>query len=52
LVTVHGHPKREITVDWGIALVVYLVVGAVIARAIARIGMGGVRYDRAHRLAS
>src|SRR5438309_2645172 len=27
LVTFNGHPKREITVDWGIALVAYLVVG-------------------------
>jgi hypothetical protein len=43
-----GHPKREIAIDWGIALLVYLVVGALIARVISRIGLGGVRFHRAH----
>jgi hypothetical protein len=49
LITFNGHPKRAITVDWGIAIVVYLVVGAVIAGAIARVGRGGLRYEETHR---
>jgi hypothetical protein len=52
LVTFNGHPKREITVDWGIAGVVYLIVGALIARSIARVGRSGLRYARSRRLAS
>src|ERR1700730_5695162 len=32
IVTFRGHAKREITIDWGIAIVVYLIVGALIAR--------------------
>jgi hypothetical protein len=52
IVTFKGHPKREITVDWGIAIVVYLIVGALIARSIARVGRSGLRYERSHRLAS
>jgi hypothetical protein len=52
LVTFKGHAKREITVDWGIALLVYLIVGALLARSIARVGRGGLRYGRSHRLAS
>src|SRR5438105_680437 len=35
-----GHPKREISIDWGIALVVYLIVGGLLARAIAGVGVG------------
>jgi hypothetical protein len=49
LIAFSGHPKRAITVDWGIALVVYLVVGAVLVSLIARIGRGGVRFERRHR---
>ena len=52
LVTFKGHAKREITVDWGIALVVYLVVGAVLARSIGRVGRSGLSYGRSRRLAS
>ncbi len=37
LVTFAGHAKREITVDWGIALLVYLIAGAIVASAIARL---------------
>jgi hypothetical protein len=48
LITFHGHPKRAITVDWGIALVVYLVVGAVISSYVRGIGTGGLRL-RDHR---
>jgi hypothetical protein len=46
-----GHPKRAITVDWGIAIVAYVLVGGIIAAAIARIGRGGVRFEETHRAA-
>ena len=49
LIGFHGHPKRAITVDWGIAAIVYLLVGAVISRLIAAVGRGGVRFERRHR---
>jgi hypothetical protein len=49
LIAFHGHPKREITVDWGIALLAYLLVGGVIAQLIARVGHGGHRFERRHR---
>ncbi|MHB8241979.1 MAG: hypothetical protein ACYDHN_08310 [Solirubrobacteraceae bacterium] len=48
LISFSGHPKRAITVDWGIALIAYLLVGSVIAGYIARIGRGGLRFERAH----
>jgi hypothetical protein len=51
LIKFNGHPKRAITVDWGIALVVYLLVGALIASMIARVGRGGLRFERSHRVA-
>ena len=51
LIRFNGHPKRAITVDWGIALVVYLIVGALIANVIRGIGRGGVRFERTHRAA-
>jgi hypothetical protein len=49
LITFNGHPKRAITVDWGIALVVYLIVGALIANVIRNIGRGGMRFEQSHR---
>lgn len=49
LISFNAHPKRAITVDWGIALVVYLLVGAIISGYIRRIGRGGVGYERRHR---
>jgi hypothetical protein len=52
LIKFNGHAKRELTVDWGIAAVVYLVVGALIANWIARLGRGGLRYDTRRRLAT
>jgi hypothetical protein len=52
LIAFNGHPKRAITVDWGIALVVYLIVGAVIGGLIARVGRGGLRFERDHRVAA
>ncbi len=51
LFTFNGHPKRAITVDWGIALIVYLIVGALIANLIAAIGRGGLRLERSRRAA-
>jgi hypothetical protein len=52
LITFSGHVKRELTVDWGIALIVYLLVGAFIAGLIARVGRGGLRFERSHRAAA
>jgi hypothetical protein len=52
LITFNGHAKRELTVDWGIAAVVYLVGGALIASWVARIGRGSLGYDRRRRLAT
>lgn len=52
LITFSGHPKREITVDWGIALGVYLIIGAFIAGAISRVGQGAVRFEQTHRAVS
>jgi hypothetical protein len=40
LIGFKGHPKQAITVDWGIALIVYLIVGALIARIIAGMAPG------------
>jgi hypothetical protein len=52
LISFNGHPKRAITVDWGIALIVYLIVGAVLASMIARVGWGGRHFERRHRAAT
>jgi hypothetical protein len=52
LITFKGHAKREITVDWGIALLVYLIVGSIIARWIGGIGRSGLTYGRTRGLAS
>jgi hypothetical protein len=50
LITFSGHhPKRAITVDWGLAVLAYLLAGAIISRFIAAIGRGGVRFERRHR---
>ncbi len=51
LITFAGHPKRAITVNWGIALLVYLLVGSIISRFIARIGRGGLRIEQSRRAA-
>jgi hypothetical protein len=51
LIKFKGRPKRAITVNWGIALIVYLIVGAVIARLIARVGRRGLRFERRRRAA-
>jgi hypothetical protein len=52
LIAFNGHPKRAITVDWGIALLVYLIIGGLISRMIARVGRGGVLYERTRRRAA
>jgi hypothetical protein len=49
LVTFHGHPKRAITVDWGIALLVYLLAGGLLAAMVARFGHHGLAWERSHR---
>jgi hypothetical protein len=49
LIRFTGHPKRAITVDWGIALLVYAIAGAVVARVISSMGRGGIRFERRHR---
>jgi hypothetical protein len=51
LITFSGHAKRAITVNWGIALIAYLVVGAVVAGYIRRLGRGGLRVERSRRAA-
>ncbi|HXD53429.1 MAG TPA: hypothetical protein VN618_01620 [Solirubrobacteraceae bacterium] len=52
LIRFGGHPKRAITVDWGIALLVYLLVGAFVSRLIASVGRGGLRFGQRHRAAA
>lgn len=51
LIRFNGHAKRAITIDWGIAALVYLIVGAVVSRAIAGIGHGGLLFEHSHRAA-
>lgn len=34
--SVHGHPKETLAANWGLAALVYLLVGALIASLIAR----------------
>jgi hypothetical protein len=41
LISFHGHPKRAITFDWGIAAIVYLIAGAVISGYVRRITHSG-----------
>lgn len=52
LIRFDGHPKRAITVDWGIALLVFLIAGEAVSRAIAEVGRGGVLFERSHRAAT
>jgi hypothetical protein len=46
LFSINGHPKLTLVLNWGIAAVVYLVVGGFIASLIARAGSRGVRPRR------
>jgi hypothetical protein len=52
LITFKGHPKRAITINWGIALLAYLIVGGFVASVIRRIGRGGLRFERTRRTAA
>ncbi len=45
LVSEAGHPKRAITLNWGIAAGVYVIVAAVLAALIARVGRSAQRLD-------
>jgi hypothetical protein len=49
LITFPGHPKRAITVDWGIAMLAYLCGGVVVSGYIARAGRSGVHFARRRR---
>ncbi len=51
LISFHGHAKRAITVDWGIALIVYLIAGTIIAGYVRRIGASGLRFGGRQRTA-
>jgi hypothetical protein len=44
-----AHPKRAITVNWGIAVLAFLLVGVIVSRLIAAVGRSGVRFERRHR---
>jgi hypothetical protein len=44
LVNESGHAKRAISINWGIAAVVYLLVGALLASAMNRIGRSATSY--------
>jgi len=48
LASFHGHPKRAITVDWGIAALVYLAAGVVVAAVVRRFGRSGLAWERNH----
>jgi hypothetical protein len=49
ITTLHGHPKRAITIDWGIAAVCYLAAGILVAAIVRRFGRHGVAWERRHR---
>jgi hypothetical protein len=49
LIKYSGHPKRAITIDWGLAVLAYLLAGAIVARFIGAIGRRGLRFERRHR---
>jgi hypothetical protein len=44
-----NHAKREITVNWGIGLICYLIAGALVAWAIVRISRMGSGRERVGR---
>jgi hypothetical protein len=46
LFSIGGHPKATLVVNWGIAAIVYLVVGGLIARLIARTATRSARPAR------
>lgn len=49
MITFTGKPKLELSVNWGIAIVAYLLVGAIVAGAIRSIGASGLRFEQRHR---
>jgi len=49
LITFHGKPKLELSVDWAIAIAVYLLAGVVLAGMIRSVGAVGVRFEQRHR---
>lgn len=49
LIRFGGHPKRAISVNWGIAAIVYLLAGALAARLMFGVGRGGLRFEQRHR---
>jgi hypothetical protein len=52
LIRFSGHPKRAITVDWGIALLVYMILAEVVSRAITNVGLSGLRLEHRRRVAA
>ncbi len=44
-----GHPDRAISVNWGIAALVFLFAGAVLARVIFAVGRGGIHAGQRRR---
>jgi hypothetical protein len=48
LATFHGHPKRAITIDWGIAALAYLAAGVLVAAVVRRVGRNGLAWQRDH----
>lgn len=52
LYTSHGHGGRELALNWGIAAIVYLLIGGLIASFIRRLGVRGLELDRRHRAAA
>jgi hypothetical protein len=49
LIRFGGHPKRAVSVNWGIAALVYLLAGALAAKLIFGVGRGGLRFEQRHR---
>jgi len=41
--SINGHPKETLVANWGLAAIVYLIVGGLIAGLIARMAPRGVR---------
>jgi hypothetical protein len=48
--SIAGHPKMTLVANWGLAVLVYLIVGGLIASLIARMAPRGVRRRRARPL--
>lgn len=46
LFSINGHPKATLAANWGLAAIVYLVVGGLIAGLIARMSPRGLRPTR------